>query len=175
MFSPLQEAARRYTDTSWHIFNQSRKKTSPETKKNLNGNTYQKLESTDEFQSPSPVSDTSNGSISKSGRENSSKSRDTSSRSRETSPQSRENSPKSENTTPTLKESKQSTSQTEGTTSENESVSSILYEKIGKPDSKQIVKIETVEVTYEPMRVSMQRESVRFHVGNASRNKKLTN
>lgn len=143
----MQEAARRYTDTSWHIFNQNRKKSSPQLKKNLNGNTYQKLESTDELQSPSPISNISNGSISKS-RDISSKSRETSSKSRETSPVSSEN--------------KESTIQAEATTSENESPSGTLYEKIGKPESKQYVKIETVQVTYEPVRVPFQKsKSVR--------------
>lgn len=145
LFTPLQEAARRYTDTSWHIFNQNRKKINAQLKKNSNGNTYQKLESTDEIHSPSPVSDLSNGSAAKSS--------DTSSKSRETSPNSGE-------VTPTPKDMNRRSNQNESATSENESASSILYEKIGKPESKQIVKIETVEVTYEPVRSSIQKKMV---------------
>lgn len=134
----MQEAARRYTDTSWQIFNQNRKNKQSQLKKSSNGNTYQKLESTDEIQSPSPISSLSNGSVTI----------------------SKETSPKSKETSPTSDDVKQTQSQTEAASSENESAASILYEKISKPESKQIVKIETVEVTYEPVKVLYQSKSV---------------
>lgn len=134
----MQEAARRYTDTSWQIFNQNRKNKHLQITKNSNGNTYQKLESTDEIQSPSPISSFSNGSVTI----------------------SRETSPKSKETSPTSDDVKRTESQIETASSENESAASILYEKIVKPDPKQIVKIETVEVTYEPVKVLFQSKSV---------------
>lgn len=137
LFPPLQEAARRYTDTSWQIFNQNFKKSASLSEKNSNGNTYQKLESTDDIQSASPISSFSNGSITKS---------------RETTPKSKESSPLPSHNKP---------SQNDATTSENESVSSIFYEKISKPESKQIVKIETVEVSYEPVKISDRNKLVR--------------
>lgn len=81
-------------------------------------------------------------------------------KSRDSSSKSRETSPKSGETTPTSKDINLRSNQNESATSENESASSILYEQIGKPESKQIVKIETVEVTYEPVRSSIQNKSV---------------
>lgn len=146
IFWLLQEAARRYTDTSWHIFNQGRKNVTQQTKKKSNGNTYQKLESTDDIQTPPSVNVIKNASISKS--------IDTSPNSEEMSPQSRETSPKCGEISLKSHDLKP----TEVTTSENESASSLLYEKIGKPELNQFVKIETVEVFYEP--ISRQTRSV---------------
>lgn len=76
------------------------------------------------------------------------------------SPKSGDTSPKTAGGSPISSDVKQTSNPSEATTSENESASSILYEKIGKSESRQIVQIETVEVSYEPVRVSVATKSV---------------